>query len=79
MGKSKVRGGAKAHRKKVEQRNQNLKGMWKKLSKNAWKLHEEWKKQKELDANQNTNNEGLSGLNIAEQTDISFPRVIESK
>ena len=43
MAKSKVRGGAKAHRKKVEQRNQNLKGLWKKLSENAWKKHEEWK------------------------------------
>jgi mRNA-degrading endonuclease HigB of HigAB toxin-antitoxin module len=79
MAKSKVRGGAKQHRKKVEQRNQNLKGLWKKLSENAWKKHEEWKKQKELDANNNQDNEGLSGLNIAEQTDIGFPRLFKSE
>lgn len=79
MAKSKVRGGAKAHRKKVEQRNQNLKGLWKKLSENAWKKHEEWKKQKELDANNNKDNESISGPDNTEQTNISFPRLFKSE
>jgi hypothetical protein len=46
MGKSKQRGGAKAHRKKVKARNDNFKNMWKRLQKNAWDKHEIWKQQK---------------------------------
>jgi len=47
MGKSKKRGGEKAHRKKVKARNDNFKNMWDRLQKNAWDKHEEWKKEQE--------------------------------
>jgi len=35
----------KEHRKKVAKRNEQLKGLWKKLSKNAWEKHELWKQE----------------------------------
>jgi hypothetical protein len=65
MGKSKKRGGEKEHRKRVESRNQMLKGMWEKLQKKAWEKFEESKKQK--DANKDTDNQSISGFNITEQ------------
>jgi hypothetical protein len=65
MGKSKKRGGEKEHRKRVESRNQMLKGMWEKLQKKAWEKFEESKKQK--DANKDTNDQSISGFNITEQ------------
>jgi hypothetical protein len=65
MGKSKKRGGEKAHRKRVESRNQMLKGMWEKLQKKAWEKFEESKKQK--DANKDTDDQSISGFNITEQ------------
>lgn len=68
MGKSKRRGGDKEHRKRVEKRNIELKGLWKKLSENAWKKHEEWKKQKELD-DKNTDNQSVPRFNITGQKD----------
>jgi hypothetical protein len=43
MPKSRKRGGEKAHRKRITARNQNFKGMWKRLQKGAWDKHEEWK------------------------------------
>jgi hypothetical protein len=58
----------KEHRKKVAKRNEQLKGLWKKLSKNAWEKHEEWKKQKELDG-QNTDNQSVPRFNITGQKD----------
>ena len=68
MGKSKRRGGDKEHRKRVEKRNIELKGLWKKLSTQAWEKHEEWKKQKELDG-QNTDNQSVPRFNITGQKD----------
>jgi hypothetical protein len=65
MGKSKKRGGEKEHRKRVESRNQMLKGMWEKLQKKAWEKFEESKKQK--DANKDTDDQSISGFNITEQ------------
>ena len=62
MAKSKVRGGAKAHRKKVELRNEKMKGLWKQLQKNAWEKYEEHKKQKELDGIEDKDNKGIQGL-----------------
>ena len=64
MGKSKKRGGEKAHRKRVAARNEQMKGLWQKQVNLAYEKHEEWKKQKELDANQNPNNQSISGLNF---------------
>jgi len=64
MGKSKLRGGAKEHRKRVAARNENMKGLWQRQVNLAYEKHEEWKKQKELDANQNPNNQSISGLNF---------------
>ena len=64
MGKSKLRGGAKEHRKRVEKRNELNKNLWQKQVNLAYEKHEEWKKQKELDANQNPNNQSISGLNF---------------
>jgi len=63
MGKSKVRGGAKAHRKRVAKRNETLKGLWKKLSENAWKKHEEWKKQQD---DKGSDNQSIPRFNITE-------------
>jgi len=60
MGKSKRRGGDKEHRKRVAARNQEMKGLWQKQVNMAYEKHEEWKKQKELNANQVTNNESIS-------------------
>lgn len=64
MGKSKKRGGEKAHNKRVAARNQQMKGLWQKQVNLAYEKHEEWKKQKELDANQNPDNQSISGLNF---------------
>jgi hypothetical protein len=64
MPRSKVRGGRKAHNKRVNQRNEEMKGLWQKQVNLAYEKHEEWKKQKELDANQNPNNQSISGLNF---------------
>lgn len=55
MGKSKVRGGAKAHRKRVENRNQNVKTQQsaiQKLFNETMKLQmEEFKKKQEAEQN----------------------------
>jgi hypothetical protein len=55
MGKSKVRGGAKAHRKRVENRNQNIKTQQsaiQKLFSETMKLQmEEFKKKQESEQN----------------------------
>lgn len=55
MGKSKVRGGAKAHRKRVENRNQNIKTQQsaiQKLFNETMKLQmEEFKKKQEVEQN----------------------------
>ena len=55
MGKSKVRGGAKAHRKRVENRNQNIKTQQsaiQKLFSETMKLQmEEFKKKQEAEQN----------------------------
>ena len=64
MPKSSKRGGAKEHRKRVAKRNEQMKGLWQKQVNLAYEKHEEWKKQKELDANQNPNNQSISGLNF---------------
>ena len=64
MPKSKKRGGAKAHNKRVAARNEQMKGLWQRQVNLAYEKHEEWKKQKELDANQNPNNQSISGLNF---------------
>jgi hypothetical protein len=45
MPKSRKRGGEKAHRKRITARNNNFKGMWNRLQKQAWEKHEEWKAQ----------------------------------
>jgi len=56
MGKSKVRGGAKAHRKRVENRNQNIKTQQsaiQKLFNETMKLQmEEFKKKQEAEKNE---------------------------
>ena len=64
MGKSSKRGGEKAHNKRVAARNQEMKGLWQKQDNLAYEKHEEWKKQKELDANQNTNDQSIPRFNI---------------
>lgn len=64
MPRSKVRGGRKAHNKRVAARNQMMKGLWQRQVNLAYEKHEEWKKQKELDANQNKDNQSISGLNF---------------
>ena len=45
MAKNKFRGGKKSHRKKIEIRNQNIKGLWQRLTNKAYEKHEEWKKE----------------------------------
>jgi len=60
MPKSRKRGGEKAHRKRITARNNNFKGMWKLLQKQAWEKHEEWKKEKELNG-EDTNDQSISG------------------
>ena len=62
MPKSRKRGGEKAHRKKVENRNNLMKNMWQRQVKLAYEKHEEWKKEKEL--NEDSDNKGISGFNI---------------
>lgn len=47
MGKSKKRGGEKAHRKRVQQRNNTIMNMWQKQVNLAYEKHEEWKKQQQ--------------------------------
>ena len=64
MGKSSKRGGEKAHNKRVAARNQEMKGLWQKQVNLAYEKHEEWKKQKELDAKQNTNDQSIPRFNI---------------
>jgi hypothetical protein len=66
MGKSQKRGGAKAHRKRVAKRNEEMKGLWQKQVNLAYEKHEEWKKQKELDANKSTDDQSIPRFNIAE-------------
>lgn len=56
MSKSKVRGGAKAHRKKVAARNQIIKSGYKNAAKEAWNKFEEWKQN-----NEDKNNQSFSG------------------
>ena len=46
MPKSKLRGGAKQHRKRVKDRNIQVKNDWDKAVKFAYKKHEEWKESK---------------------------------
>jgi hypothetical protein len=70
---------AKEHRKKVKARNQRMKGLWQKQVNLAYEKHEEWKKQKELDANQNKDDKSISGPDNTEQTNISFPRLFKSE
>ena len=60
MPKSRKRGGEKAHRKRITSRNNNFKGMWNRLQKQAWEKHEEWKKEKELNG-EDTNDQSISG------------------
>ena len=79
MGKSSKRGGDKEHRKRVAARNQEMKGLWQKQVNLAYEKHEEWKKQKELDANQNKDNQSISGPDNTTQTNISFPRLFKSE
>lgn len=69
MSKSQKRGGEKEHRKKVIARNQFMKGYIQRQVKITYEKHEEWKKQKELDANKSPNNESFPRLNISEQKD----------
>ena len=69
MGKSQKRGGAKAHRKRVANRNEQMKSLWQKQVNLAYEKHEEWKKQKELDANKSPNNESVPRFNITGQKD----------
>ena len=66
MGKSSKRGGDKAHNKRVAARNQEMKGLWQKQVNLAYEKHEEWKKQKEQDANKDTDNQSVPRFNIAE-------------
>lgn len=47
MPKSKKRGGEKAHRKRVQKRNELNKSFWQKQVNMAYEKHEEWKKAKE--------------------------------
>lgn len=64
MPKSKKRGGEKAHRKRVQKRNEQMKGLWQRQVNMAYEKHEEWKKAKaaeaeqqvQMNVNQNTNN-----------------------
>ena len=64
MGKSQKRGGAKAHRKRVANRNEQMKSLWQKQVNLAYEKHEEWKKQKELDG-KDTDNQSVPRFNIA--------------
>ena len=59
MGKSKRRNGDKAHNKRVAARNQEMKGLWQKQVNMAYEKHELWKKEKELNANQDTDNKNI--------------------
>ena len=45
MGKSKLRGGAKAHRKRVAKRNEEMKHLWQKQVNMAYEKHELWKQE----------------------------------
>ena len=64
MGKSQKRGGEKAHRKRIANRNTEMKSLWQKQVNLAYEKHEEWKKQKELDG-KNTDDQSIPRLNIA--------------
>jgi len=46
MPKSKLRGGKTAHRKRVQKRNEQMKGLWQRQVNLAYEKHEEWKKAK---------------------------------
>ncbi len=52
MPKSKKRGGEKAHRKRVQKRNELNKSFWQKQVDMAYEKHEEWKKAKAAEAEQ---------------------------
>ena len=54
MGKSKKRGGEKAHRKRVQKRNETILSLFKVAQKKAWEKFEEMKKQ-----NESKNNTGI--------------------
>ena len=54
MPKSKKRGGEKAHRKRVQKRNEINKSFWQKQVDMAYEKHEEWKKAKEAEKNNET-------------------------
>jgi hypothetical protein len=56
MAKSKVRGGAKQHRKRVEARNQKLKKDYETAAKLAWSKFEQWKAER----NGGQDNQGIS-------------------
>jgi hypothetical protein len=45
MGRAHVRGGRKAHNKRVAKRNENLKGLWQKQVNMAYEKHEIWKQE----------------------------------
>jgi molybdenum-dependent DNA-binding transcriptional regulator ModE len=47
MGKSKKRGGEKAHNKRVAARNNKLLNLFKTAQKKAWEKFEDWKKENE--------------------------------
>jgi hypothetical protein len=68
MAKSKLRGGAKAHRAKVQKRNENIQVRLNKANKVVWDNYYKWKaEQEQLNGNQSQNNEGISGFNFTEQ------------
>jgi len=62
MPKSRKRGGEKAHRKKVENRNNLMKNMWQRQVKLAYEKHEEWKKENEL--NEDSDDKSIPRPNI---------------
>ena len=66
MAKSSKRGGEKAHRKRVANRNEQMKSLWQKQVNLAYEKHEEWKKQKDLDANKSSDDQSIPRFNIAE-------------
>jgi hypothetical protein len=68
MAKSSKRGGEKAHRKRVANRNEQMKSLWQKQVNLAYEKHEEWKKQKELDG-KNTDDQSIPRFNITGQKD----------
>jgi hypothetical protein len=61
MPKSRLRGGAKQHRKRITARNNNFKGMWNRLQKQAWEKHEQWKLEQQELNDKDTNDQSISG------------------